>query len=197
MQNPARSFHELSKSKTRARRIVLRLEIPFDASSGSKQGRLMSIKDLLLNPGRHCPGTSLGLLTIRVVFGVFMLAGHGWGKLVGFGDLADGFPDPIGIGSSAGLVVAVFAEVFCALAIVLGLGTRVVGLPLVAVMMVAAFGVHAQDPWATKEKAILYAASFGALMLAGAGRYSLDAIVCKARGYSSMLGGGKSECSVG
>ena len=187
----------MSKPKTRARRIVLRSEIPFDALPGSKQGRLMSIKDLLLNPGRHCPGTSLGLLTIRVVFGVYMLVGHGWGKLIGFGDRMGGFPDPIGIGSSAGLVVAVFAEVFCALAIVLGLGTRVVAIPLVAMMLVAAFGVHVADPWTTKEKAILYATSFGALMLAGAGRYSLDAVVCKARGYGGMFGGDKSECSVG
>ena len=49
---------------------------------------------------------SVGLLLHRVVFGGFMLVGHGWGKLMSFNEKAAGFPDPLGIGSSASMAGA-------------------------------------------------------------------------------------------
>jgi len=39
---------------------------------------------------------SVGLLVFRLVFSGFMLVGHGWGKLMKFGDLSGAFPDPLG-----------------------------------------------------------------------------------------------------
>ena len=44
--------------------------------------------------------TSLGLLLLRVGAGGMMLLGHGWAKLAGFADMAEHFPDPLGLGSS-------------------------------------------------------------------------------------------------
>jgi putative oxidoreductase len=41
-------------------------------------------------------------------------------------------------------------------------------------MIVAAFIVHAADPLATKEKAILYLIGFAAIAFLGAGKYSID-----------------------
>ena len=143
----------------------------------------MSVKDLLLNPGRHCVGTSLGLLIIRVATGLFMALGHGWGKLTGFGDMVGQFPDPLGVGSGVGLAVAVFAEFFCALAVALGFGTRILSIPVAVVMFVAAFAIHGDDPWARQELALLYAIPFFAMMFMGAGRFSIDALICKERGY--------------
>lgn len=123
----------------------------------------------------------IGLLVLRVGVGAFMLVAHGWGKLVGFGDLAGQFPDPIGLGSTVSLVLAIFAEVLCALLIVLGLGTRFAAVPLLVTMLVAAFIVHADDPWAKKEFALLYAIPFLTLIFTGGGRYALDAVVRRAR----------------
>ena len=112
-----------------------------------------------------------------------MLLTHGWSKLTGFGSLSDKFPDPLGVGSAFSLVLAIFAEVFCSLAVAAGIGTRVAAIPVIITMTVAAFMVHGDDPWAKKEFALMYAIPFLALMFTGAGRYSIDAIVCKARGY--------------
>ncbi|MGD8439942.1 MAG: DoxX family protein [Holophagae bacterium] len=119
----------------------------------------------------------IGLLVLRVGVGAFMLVAHGWGKLVGFGDLAGQFPDPIGLGSTVSLVLAIFAEVLCALLVVLGLGTRFAAVPLLVTMLVAAFVVHADDPWGKKEFALLYAIPFVTLIFTGGGRYALDAVI--------------------
>jgi putative oxidoreductase len=121
--------------------------------------------------------TSLGLLVLRLGVGVLMLVGHGWGKLMGFSGLADSFANPLGIGSQATLVMAVLAEVVCSLLLVLGLGTRVAAALPLAAMAVAAFVVHAGDPWAKKELALLYAVPYLALLLAGGGRFAVERVV--------------------
>jgi putative oxidoreductase len=119
----------------------------------------------------------IGLLVLRVGVGAFMLVAHGWGKLAGFGDLAGKFPDPIGLGSTFSLVLAIFAEVLCALLVILGLGTRFAAVPLLTTMLVAAIVVHADDPWSKKEFALLYAIPFLTLIFTGGGRYALDSLI--------------------
>lgn len=120
---------------------------------------------------------SIGLLVLRLGVGLMMLVAHGWGKLVGFSDLAEKFPDPLGIGPTTTLVLAIFAEVVCALLIVVGLGTRFAAVPLLVTMLVAAFVVHADDPWARQEFALLYAIPFLTLVFTGGGRFALDSII--------------------
>ena len=127
------------------------------------------------DPGSHDPLSSLGLLILRVLVGGFMLFAHGWPKLAGFSAKSGGFPDPLGIGSAPSLTLAVFAEVVCALALMLGIFTRAAAVPLLITMLVAAFLVHGSDPFQKKEFALLYAIPFLALILTGAGKHSLDA----------------------
>jgi putative oxidoreductase len=120
---------------------------------------------------------SLGLLVLRVWVGFFMAFAHGWGKLTGFADRAGQFPDPMGVSSQVSLSLVVFAEFFCSLALVLGLFTRIAAIPLIITMLVAAFVIHGLDPWAKKEFALLYASTFVTLLIAGPGKYSLDALM--------------------
>jgi putative oxidoreductase len=120
---------------------------------------------------------SLGLLVLRLGVGGIMLTAHGWGKLVSYPTLLDRFPDPIGLGPGVSLTLAVFAEVFCSLLIVLGLGTRFAAVPLLITMLVAAFVVHGDDPWAKKELALLYAIPFLTLIFTGGGRFALERFV--------------------
>jgi putative oxidoreductase len=124
-------------------------------------------------------GASVGLLLARIAFGGFMLFGHGWGKLVNFTEYSAVFGDPLGLGSALTLVLAVFAEVFCAFLIVIGLFTRAALLPLLATMFVAAFVVHWGDPLflgqgAAKEPALLYLFAYLSLLFTGPGTFSLD-----------------------
>ena len=124
-------------------------------------------------------GPSLGLLVYRLIFGGFMLVGHGWNKLMTFGEKASVFPDPLGIGSAASLAGAVASEVLFAGLVVVGLATRVAVWPLMFTMAVAAFVIHGEGPlWlpaaGAKEPALLYLAAYAILLFTGAGRFSLD-----------------------
>ena len=134
-------------------------------------------KFLFSNPTNHLRA-SAGLLVLRIVFGLGMALGHGWGKMMSFSDKAGGFPDPLGIGSPLSLGGAVFSEVLCGFLIALGLFTRVASIPLIFTMVVAAFLVHGGDPLfgpgPAKEMALLYLSAYAVLLIAGPGKFSID-----------------------
>jgi len=118
----------------------------------------------------------LGLLVLRLIGGGLMALLHGWPKLQGFADKADSFPDPLGLGPLISLILVVFAEFFCALLVMLGLYTRAFTIPLIITMIVAAFITHEGDPIAKKELALIYLAIYTTILLAGAGKYSLNRV---------------------
>ena len=120
----------------------------------------------------------IGLLILRVSAAGMILT-HGWGKLMNFSDLSTKFPDPIGLGSSASLTLAVFAEVFCAIALGVGFKSRWATIPLAITMIVAAFIIHASDPFGKQEKALLFLTMFVTLFLTGPGKYSVDGVMGK------------------
>ena len=124
---------------------------------------------------------SAGLLILRLGTGSLLLYGHGWGKITKFAERAPEFADPIGLGSVVSFGLVVFAEVFCAAAVILGLATRLAAVPIVIFTLVAVFVQHAADPFADKEKALLYGVPALALLLTGGGRYSLDTVIGKLR----------------
>lgn len=103
--------------------------------------------------GKHSATMSFSLLFLRITVGLLMLT-HGYGKLMML--VAEGpvqFADPIGMGVTASLILVVFAEFFCSIFLILGLGTRFSVIPLLVTMLVAAFIIHANDPLNVKELA--------------------------------------------
>jgi putative oxidoreductase len=116
----------------------------------------------------------LGLLFLRIGFGGMMLGAHGLPKLMNFNEASSTFPDPIGLGSSISLGLAIFAEFLASLAIILGVKTRLAAIPFGVTMAIAAFVVHAADPFAKMEKALLYLIAAIVIFLTGPGRYSVD-----------------------
>lgn len=123
----------------------------------------------------------IGLLVLRLGLGALMIFSHGWPKLANFSARMATFSDPLGVGSGVSLGLAVFAEFFCALGILMGLATRLAAIPLLTTMLVAALIQHAPDPWPKPELALVYAVSFAALILAGPGRFSADAVLLRRR----------------
>ena len=122
--------------------------------------------------------TSVGLLLLRITFGCLMLV-HGIQKMMGFSEMADKFPDPIGMGSQLSLLSAIGAEVGCSLLLIAGLGTRIAAIPLAFTMVVALFIIHADDPWKVKELAAAYLSVYVVLAVTGPGEYSLDSLLFK------------------
>lgn len=113
------------------------------------------------------------LLAFRVVFGVLFLT-HGWEKLSAFEALSTTFPDPLGVGATISLSLAIFAEVVCAAAFIIGFLHRLVIVPMAFTMLVAIFVVHAGGDLAQKELAVLYLTVFAGLFFTGAGQFSVD-----------------------
>lgn len=118
--------------------------------------------------------TGLALLIARVGIGALMLT-HGLPKLMML--LSGGpiqFPPVLGMSAEFSLALAVFAEVFCSILILVGFATRIATLPLIITMLVAVFIIHAADPVAVKEPALHYLLVYIVLLFAGSGKYSID-----------------------
>ncbi len=120
---------------------------------------------------------NIALLILRVSVCGFMLT-HGLPKFMNLvGDKPIKFGDPIGISTTASFILIVFAEVVCSIFFLMGFATRIAAFILFFSMAVAAFIVHANDPFATKEKALLYLVIYLVVMLLGAGKYSVDHLI--------------------
>ncbi|MEP6465052.1 MAG: DoxX family protein [Parafilimonas sp.] len=122
---------------------------------------------------------NLSMLILRIVLGIFLITEHGYMKIVNFSTMQYQFYSFMGIGSKLSLILAIFAEVFCALFIVLGLFTRLAAIPLIITMLVAIFGEDAGKPFLESELAIVYLGVFVTLLLCGPGKISIDGMINK------------------
>lgn len=144
------------------------------------------MKKFFFDCGTNDPVASSGLLVMRVGFGLMMLIGHGIGKIEDYQKLSEIWtvPDlwPLSYMSKpVSLMATIGAEVGAAALLVLGLMTRPAAFVLGFAMCVAAFQVHAIHPFfskggPSKEMAVLYLIPCFALILSGAGQWSLDAL---------------------
>lgn len=122
------------------------------------------------------PG-DIGLLLMRLVFGGFMAFAHGLPKLQNFEEKSENFMAFMGMSPALSLALAIFGELFCGILLMLGIGTRVVLIPLAFTMVVAAFIAHGGDPFGKKELALLFLTGYVSLFLTGPGRLSLDHVI--------------------
>jgi len=122
--------------------------------------------------------SSVGLLILRLGVGGMMMT-HGYDKLINYADKVEKFPDPLGIGSQMSLISTIGTEFVCSIFIILGLATPLFAIPLAFTMFIACFVIHAQDDFATKEKAALYLTTYLTLIFTGGGRFSLYPLVAK------------------
>lgn len=118
----------------------------------------------------------IALLILRIGVGVLM-AHHGYDKLSHFDEHKTDFMDFLGLGSTVSLGLVIFAELFCSVLILIGLFTSVATIPLIITMGVAVFSAHHAEIFAKGELATLYLFAYIALMIAGPGHYSLDAVI--------------------
>lgn len=137
----------------------------------------MALKQVIFSSGHGTPARDFGLLILRLGIGGLMLGAHGWSKLQNYSNLVDKFPDPIGVGSQMSLILAIGAEVGCAALLIVGLAARLATIPLITTMVVAAFIVHADDPFKKQEFALVYLIPFVTLFFTGPGRFSADAYI--------------------
>lgn len=121
----------------------------------------------------HSRTVDLGLLILRVGISLLMIP-HGWGKLEQLRTNPDDFYNFLGLGSELSLLLTVIAEFFCSILLILGIGTRLILIPLMIAMLVAVFMVLVDRPFADKELALLYLVPYLTLFITGPGKHSLD-----------------------
>jgi putative oxidoreductase len=120
------------------------------------------------------PSHDLGLLVLRVWLGASIFGLHGLAKLKNFGGQVEQFKG-MGIHPVLGSA-AILSESIFAILLIIGLATRVSALFLAATMSYAFFVVHKQvlSGQGSGELAFIYLAGFVTLLIAGAGRFSVD-----------------------
>lgn len=128
---------------------------------------------------------SLGLAVLRLALGIVFLT-HGWMKLTGgpaqFAKLLENLSVPLPLFAAW---VVTLVELVGGLTLLLGIGTRLAGSLIAVNMLVAMLLVHWKNGFFISPQAVGYEYVFtlmlGALTLAltGAGRYALDALICR------------------
>ena len=137
-------------------------------------GRILNAKFMPSN-------SDAGLLVLRVGAGLILFLRHGWEKVSQLTLINPHFPDPLHIGHNTSWVLAMLSDGICSILIVLGVGTRWLSLYCLFNILIAWAFVHhltffGNTPGADHGELIaLDLVSFASLMIAGPGRYSIDA----------------------
>lgn len=139
----------------------------------------MPVKSIVFGTTKNAVVTDAGLLLLRLFSGLALALAHGFGKIPPSprfvaGVEAMGFPAPLFFAWAAGV-----AESAGGLLLVLGLATRPAAFFIACTMASAGFLRHAGDPFSGQEKAFLFGVVALLFLLAGAGRYSIDALIRK------------------
>lgn len=136
------------------------------------------MKKFFLSASRGSLTSDLAALILRIGFGILMIPSHGYAKLVSFNERKDEFMDFLGLGSTVSLSLAVFAEIFCSVLLILGLLTRLATIPLLITILVI-FSVHNWELIGKYELVTAFFVGYLAIILQGPGRFSLDYLIFK------------------
>lgn len=117
------------------------------------------------------------LLILRIWMGLVLFVGHGLEKLTHFSQMAGHFPNPIHIGSLPSFLFAFLSDAICSLLVLFGIATRYAALIVVINVAVAFTLVHhmALSGPHSGQVPLLFLGAYLTLVIAGPGRYSVDA----------------------
>ncbi len=136
------------------------------------------MKKFFLSVPKGTFSSNLSALILRVGFGVLMIPNHGYVKLVEFSERKNNFISFMDLGSTFSLTLAIFAEFFCSLLLIIGLFTRLAILPLLITTLVI-FSVHNWELFGKYELATSFFVAYLAIFFIGPGKFSLDYLLFK------------------
>jgi len=132
----------------------------------------------LLSTKYSASAFNAAILLLRLTTG-FLMMSHGYDKLIHFATKHNSFMNFLGIGSTLSLSLAIFAEFFCSLFIIMGLFTRFAVIPLIITMCVALFKVHNGNVFGKGELDALFLAGYIVILFVGPGKVSVDTMMGK------------------
>jgi putative oxidoreductase len=142
----------------------------------------MRWKDILFGgSGGASKAVDIGLALLRVLAGVALSVNHGAAKIKDPSQIISGaerlgFPAPTFFGWMAAI-----SEFFGGILLALGLATRPAAFLVACTMATAAFMAHASDNFARREPSLLFLFIAVLYLVAGSGRYGVDALLRRKR----------------
>ena len=121
---------------------------------------------------------NLGMLILRLAIGI-LLASHGFDKLQHFSTIQSRFINFMGLGQSVSLSLAIFAEFFCSIFLILGLFTRLACIPILILFAVILIKVTHGHVFDDGQLPTLFFAATLTLLLCGPGKISVDGMIGK------------------
>jgi putative oxidoreductase len=122
-----------------------------------------------------------GLLALRLFAAIPLFLKHGTEKLFRFHHMLAFFPNPLHIGVMPSLLFATLSDGICTLLIIVGFATRWAALVCFINILVALVFVHHFVIFGPQgdhgELMLLYLGAMAALVLGGAGKYSIDRLM--------------------
>jgi putative oxidoreductase len=122
---------------------------------------------------------NLGLFVLRLGVGVNVALLHGLDKVRRYSQLANSFPEHLGMDHRHSFMLAVAAEFVAGILVTLGLAGRLAALLLAVSLGLTLFSGEAGLPWRQREATVLYLTATLAILMLGCGRWALDAVLWK------------------
>lgn len=116
-----------------------------------------------------------GLLFLRLTGAAMLLMVHGLPKLQHYADELLHIDDPLHLGRTLTLWLALLAEVLCPLLIAAGILTRLACVPVLVLLLVSMLAVHPDWSIAEGQFGWLLLSIFGTIALTGPGAYAFRA----------------------
>lgn len=139
----------------------------------------MKLKKILLSTKLAKSTPDWVSLILRVSFGVMMIP-HGWMKIQYFDSIVSkGFVSFLGMSPSVSLGLAIFAELVCAVLLIVGLFTRLAAIPLIITAFVIMSSVNNFDVIGKNDISLAIMVAFVVILILGPGKYSLDNLLSK------------------
>lgn len=121
--------------------------------------------------------TDLGLLFLRVGASLVVMIVHGFPKVRHYASEAMAIEDPFHLGKKLTIGFAIFAELICPFFVIAGFATRLAALPVIVVTAIALVRVHPEWTAQQAQFAWMLIVLFGTIAIAGAGQYTLVALL--------------------
>jgi putative oxidoreductase len=126
---------------------------------------------------------NVALLALRIILGCLLFANHGYEKLFHFNDMQQRFPDPLKLGQTFSLVLALMADSICSILVLSGSFTRIAsGYIVINLLVISIFVWKFSFATMHAEIALLYLGGYLTIMIAGPGKYSLGNCLFKTNG---------------
>lgn len=134
----------------------------------------MNIVQQLLYSDMGSSFNNAALLTFRILLSIELFRVHGLKKFRLENGEKEHVPNPLHLPEKLNGMMATLSDTVAPFLVMLGIGTRLVVLPIIGVTAIGYFVVHRKDKLEVRDVPYMYTLSYLLILALGAGTYSAD-----------------------